>query len=205
MAVSGNSRAVFLDKDGTVVDNVAYNVDPTRMTLAPGASDGLRVLQSAGYKLIVISNQSGVARGHFAEDALTTVHRRLRELLSTDGVTLDGFYYCPHHPDGEVDDYATACSCRKPEPGLVLRAAKDHGVDRSRSWLVGDILDDVEAGRRSGCRTVLVDNGSETEWVLSRDRRPHYIVRDLAEAARVIVAADDATARREDQRAGGAS
>jgi ribonucleoside-diphosphate reductase alpha chain len=98
-------------------------------------------------------------------------------------VPLAGFYYCPHHPHGSVPAYAVTCDCRKPRPGLILRAAREQGVDPARSWLVGDILDDVEAGRAAGCRTVLLDNGHETEWVLSPARRPDGVAADLAEAA----------------------
>lgn len=184
------SRAVLLDKDGTLVEDVPYNVDPGRIRLAAGAADALPRLHAAGYGLIVVTNQSGVARGYFAEAALEVVERCLRELLAEVGVPLAGFYYCPHHPDGSDPTYAVVCECRKPEPGLIARAADDLGIDLARSWFVGDILNDVEAGRRAGCKTILVDNGSETEWVLNMWRRPDYVVADLAEAARAITTAD---------------
>lgn len=181
-----SNRAVFLDKDGTLVRNVPYNVDPERIRLMPGAAEGLRLLHTAGYRLIVVSNQSGVARGYFPEGALAAVAARLRGLLAAAGVPLAGFYYCPHHPDGAASAYARACDCRKPAPGLLVRAAREHGVDLARSWLVGDILDDVEAGRRAGCRTVLIVNGGETEWSLSPLRLPEFLAADLASAARTI-------------------
>src|SRR4051812_8537634 len=114
-----SNRAVFLDKDGTLIEDVPYNVDPARIRLSAGCADGLRSLAGAGYRLLVISNQSGVARGYFAEEALQGVQRRLRELLGELGVALAGFYYCPHHPEGKVPPYARRCSCRKPEPGLL--------------------------------------------------------------------------------------
>jgi D-glycero-D-manno-heptose 1,7-bisphosphate phosphatase len=178
--------AVFLDKDGTLVEDVPYNVDPGRIRLAPGAAEGLRLLHRAGYRLFVVSNQPGVARGYFREQALAAVAGRLRRLLAECAVPLGGFYYCPHHPEGVVGEHAVACACRKPAPGLILRAALEHGLDLARSWLVGDILDDVEAGRRAGCRTILVDSGHETEWVLRPDRVPHRIASDLLDAARLI-------------------
>ncbi|MDP8923554.1 MAG: HAD family hydrolase [Chloroflexota bacterium] len=180
--------AVFLDKDGTLVEDVPYNVDPALIRLGSGAVEGLRLLHVAGYPLIVISNQSGVARGYFAEDALRAVEARLRELLGEAGVPLTGFYYCPHHPEGLVAEYARACECRKPLPGMILRAAHEHGIDVARSWFVGDILHDVEAAHRAGCRAVLLDNGNETEWELSPARTPDVVAPDLAEAARAIVA-----------------
>ena len=160
-------RAVFLDKDGTLLRDVPYNVDPARMELAPGG-----------------------------REALAGVERRLEELFAEAGVPLAGFYYCPHHPEGHVAAYARACSCRKPEPGLIVRAAFEHDLDRRRSWFIGDILNDVEAGRRAGCRTVLVSNGNETEWILTPDRLPHYVAPDLGAAARGIRFLDDPPARR---------
>jgi D-glycero-D-manno-heptose 1,7-bisphosphate phosphatase len=185
-------RAVFLDKDGTLVEDVPDNVDPALVRLAPGAREGLRSLHEAGYLLIVVSNQSGVARGLFPESALGPVRDRIEGLLAEFGVPLAGFYYCPHHPRGSAPRYAPDCSCRKPQPGLVLSAARDHGIAPERSWLIGDILDDVEAGRRAGCRTVLIDNGNETRWVLTPGRRPHHRAADLAEAARVVTSTDRA-------------
>ncbi len=179
-------RAVFLDKDGTLVDDIPYNVDPARVSLARGALDGLRVLADAGYRIIVVSNQSGVARGLFEEAALRAVEARLADLVSPAGISFAGFYWCPHHPGGAVARYATACDCRKPAPGLLRRAARDLDLDLRTSWMVGDILNDIEAGHRAGCRAVLVDNGGETEWVMSPERTPDFIVHDLEEAAAII-------------------
>ncbi len=180
-------RAVFVDKDGTLVTDVPFNADPARVELTPGAAEGLRMLAEAGFGLFVVSNQSGVARGHFGEDALPAIEARLRELLTAEGVAIEAFYWCPHHPEGAEERYAVLCSCRKPEPGLLLRAAAEHGIDLASSWAVGDILDDVGAGRRAGCRAVLVDNGGETEWVMAPWRTPDYVAADLADAARYIV------------------
>lgn len=183
-----STRAVFLDKDGTLIEDVPYNVDPERIQLTRGAAEGLQLLHAAEYKLIVITNQSGIARGYFPEEALVAVEERSRQLLAEFGVPLAGFYYCPHHPNGVVSKYAIACSCRKPEPGLLISAADESGIDLPQSWFIGDILNDVEAGRRAGCKTILIDNGNETEWQMSPQRLPHYVVADLAEAARVITA-----------------
>jgi D-glycero-D-manno-heptose 1,7-bisphosphate phosphatase len=192
---AGRGRpAVFVDKDGTLIDDVPYNVDPRRIRLASGAEAGVAALFEAGYLVVVISNQSGVARGLFAEADLAEVRGRLSELLGRFGVPLAGFYYCPHHPDGTVPLYAVSCTCRKPAPGLVQRAAWELRIDPAKSWFVGDILDDVEAGRRAGCRTILIDNGNETEWRLTADRQPHHVATNLLEAARTILQADQPVA-----------
>jgi D,D-heptose 1,7-bisphosphate phosphatase len=178
--------AIFLDKDGTLIEDVPYNVDPGLIRLAAGADEGLARLRACGFRLIVISNQSGVARGYFGEEAIGAVRERIHELLDQVGVGLDGFYYCPHHPDGIVPEYSVACDCRKPQPGMILAAAREHAIDLGRSWFIGDILDDVEAGRRAGCWTALIDNGNETEWERSPLRWPDIMARDLAEVARLI-------------------
>ena len=179
-------RAVFLDKDGTLIKDVPYNVEPGLIRLLPGVARSLRTLHAAGYRLIVISNQSGVARGYFPEEALAEVEARLRTLLAEAGVPLTGFYYCPHHPEGTVPEYAVNCYCRKPEPGLLLRAALAHNIDLSRSWFIGDILNDIEAGRRAGCRTMLLDVGNETEWIVSSRRWPDYMVTHWDQVAPII-------------------
>jgi len=186
--------AVFLDKDGTLIHNVPYSVDPSVIELMPGAAGGGIQLAEAGYALIVVSNQSGVARGLFEESALASVEQRIRELLAEWWVPLAGFYYCPHHPSGANARYAVSCSCRKPEPGMLLQAALDLSVDLSRSWLVGDILDDVEAGNRAGCRSVLIDNGHETEWRWNPWRKPDLVATDLTHAARSILSSTPAAA-----------
>jgi D,D-heptose 1,7-bisphosphate phosphatase len=181
-------RAVFLDKDGTLIHNVPYNVDPAKIQFTQGAAIALQRLHAAHYDLIVITNQSGVARGYFPESALAAVEQRLHELFADVGVPLAGFYYCPHHPKGTVATYIVECDCRKPKPGLIYQAAQEHKIDLAQSWFIGDILHDVEAGRAAGCRTILLNNGNETEWELSPERLPHHLVTDLAEAARLIVA-----------------
>jgi len=198
-----NRRAIFLDKDGTLIEDIPYNVDPARIRLAPGVSEGLPLLHAAGFRLFVISNQSGVARGLFAEESLAAVRDRLKELLVDRGAPLDGFFYCPHHPEGIVPPYAVACECRKPEPGLILAAARAHGIALEDSWLIGDILDDVEAGHRAGCRSVLIDNGNETEWKRSPLRWADLVASDMAEAARLIVADVQPVAFWENQPIGG--
>jgi histidinol-phosphate phosphatase family protein len=185
-----STRAVFLDKDGTLVEDVPMNVDPERITLRTGAPEALGRLRDAGFRFAVVSNQAGVARGAFPEDALEAVADRLRALLADVGVALDGFFYCPHHPEGTVEAYRRECGCRKPAPGLVLMAAHELGADPAQCWMVGDILDDVEAGRRAGCRTVLLDCGGEMEWVVTRARTPDFVAGTLGEVADRILATE---------------
>lgn len=185
--------AVFLDKDGTVLADEPYNVDPDRMAYAPMALAGLSRLAKTDLALVVISNQSGVARGLFAADALHAVGVKLAAMFHAAGAHLDGFYWCPHHPDGVVDAYAVDCDCRKPQPGLLLRAARELELDLAASWFIGDILDDVEAGNRAGCRSILLDVGNETEWRTGPDREPFCRAADLDAAAQIVAA--DATVR----------
>jgi D,D-heptose 1,7-bisphosphate phosphatase len=184
-------KAIFLDKDGTLVDNLPYNVEPKRTLLCSGAGAALRLLARLDYRLFVVTNQAGIAFGRFAEPVMETVHDRLQDLLQREQLTLDGFYYCPHHPDGSVAAYACDCHCRKPMPGLLLRAAREHGIDLRSSWMIGDILHDVEAGNRAGCRTVLIDNGNETEWRLGPRRIPTRMAPDLYAAAVLIASHGD--------------
>jgi D,D-heptose 1,7-bisphosphate phosphatase len=185
-------KAIFLDKDGALVDDLPYNVEPERIALRRGAGPALRLLARLGYRLFVVTNQPGNAFGRFAAAAMDAVSGRLRELLTLEQLALDGFYYCPHHPQGTMPPWAAECHCRKPQPGLLLKAAHDHGIDLRASWMVGDILHDVEAGNRAGCRTILIDNGNETEWRLGPRRVPTRMARNLYTAAVLIASHGDA-------------
>jgi D-glycero-D-manno-heptose 1,7-bisphosphate phosphatase len=185
-------KAIFLDKDGTLVDDLPYNVEPQRIVLCSGAGAALRLLAGLDYRLFVVANQAGIAFGRLREADMDTVHDRLQDLLLRERLALDGFYYCPHHPDGGVAPYAGDCHCRKPMPGLLLKAAHEHGIDLQASWMIGAILHDVEAGNRAGCRTVLIDNGSETEWRLGPRRLPTRMAPDLYAAA-VLIAGHEET------------
>ncbi len=180
-------KAVFLDKDGTLIYDIPYNADPARIMLQQSVAAGLRRLQSHGYLLIIISNQSGVAHGYFTIAALKAVKEKIEELLAEQGIILNGFYYCPHHPEGKIKAYAVQCDCRKPLPGLFLGAAKELNIDLSASWMIGDILHDVEAGNRAGCQTILIDNGNETEWQSGPYRTPAYMAASINAAADFIL------------------
>lgn len=184
------ARALFLDRDGTLVEPRHYPSKPRDLILQRSIGPLLRTFQRAGWELFVVTNQSGIARGYFSEADLEQMHARLREMLDVWGVKLTGIYACPHHVDGIVPHLAIPCRCRKPRPGMLLAAAAEHDVDLSRSWMVGDILDDVEAGNRAGCRTVLVDLGTEPAPDLPA-RRPRLVARSTAEALRAIAFAED--------------
>lgn len=180
------SRAIFLDKDGTLIENVPHNVDRTRIRLQPGAVDALLLLSGLGYRIIVASNQPGVARGLFPAGALRAVEEHLDDLFLAYGFTLTDCYWCPHDPKGIVEDYAFECDCRKPRPGMLRAAAAAHDLDLARSWLIGDNLDDIEAGKRAGCRTVLLDAARASPGNATPQRTPDIVVPNLLEAAAAI-------------------
>ena len=187
-AAISTGPTVFVDKDGTLIEDLPYNVDPARIRLAPGARAGLRLLGEAGVRLVVVTNQSGVARGYFGAADLLAVARHLTRELAALGAPLHGFYFCPHLPDG-INEYAIVCDCRKPEPGLIHRASRELGLPLAGSWFVGDTWMDVAAGRAAGCRTIMVGPEHRTASALPEDRRPDHAVPDLLAAARIIVGA----------------
>jgi D-glycero-D-manno-heptose 1,7-bisphosphate phosphatase len=180
-------KAVFIDKDGTLIKNVPYNINTKLITFEEQVIPALRLLQSHGYQLIIISNQPGIAFSYFTEEDIKRVYQFIHTRLLLQGIQLNGFYYCPHHVDGVDPQYAKACYCRKPLPGLLLEAATDQDIDLERSWMIGDILHDCEAGNRAGCTTILLNTGNETEWVLNNNRRPNYVCSNWSEAAGIII------------------
>jgi histidinol-phosphate phosphatase family protein len=188
--MSEGRAAVFLDKDGTLVENVPYNVDPAQLRLLPGVLTGLRRLARAGFALVLVSNQPGVALGRFRPAALDRLARCLDELMRGAGIELLDYLWCTHHPEGVDPLHAIACECRKPQPGLLRQAAQRHGLALAASWMIGDILDDVEAGKRAGCRAVLVDRGGETQWRRGPLRTPDAIVPRFDQAADFVVHAN---------------
>lgn len=181
------NKAIFIDKDGTLIKDVPYNVNPALIKLENDVGPALKVLQQEGFKLFIISNQSGVARGYFKEDDLNAVSEKINEILSSYHVDIAGFYYCPHHPEGVIEKYAIECDCRKPKAGLIIKASEENAIDVSGSWMIGDILNDVEAGNKAGCKTILIDNGNETEWIINAQRQPTYMVKNFKEAAEIIL------------------
>ena len=152
-------RAVFLDRDGTLIEEVGYLDRVERVDLYPWSIDAIRLLNRAGLRVVMVTNQSGVARGFFSEAVVEEVHAHIADLLEAGGAHIDAYYYCPHHPDGKVRQYAQACDCRKPGRGLVDRAVRELGVDPSASFVVGDRWLDVALARAVGGRGVLVRTG----------------------------------------------
>lgn len=175
--------AIFLDRDGTVNVEKHYLHLPQDWEWIPGAVEALIQLKSAGYLLIVISNQAGIARGYYRESDLLELHAWVNHQLSPVHAAIDAFYFCPHHPDFSKG----ACDCRKPLPGLIHRAVQEWNVDITRSWMIGDKLSDVQAGFAAGCRSILVQTGYGAE--ISQGRLPEdvFITRDLASAAQVVL------------------
>jgi D-glycero-D-manno-heptose 1,7-bisphosphate phosphatase len=146
-----------LDRDGTIIREHGHFWEPRLIELAPGAPEGIRRLKAVGFLIIVVTNQSGIARGKFDERQFWLGQRRLEELLAQQGIKLDAVYFCPHHPTEGDTPYRAACDCRKPRPGMLLRAAREYGLDLARSFMVGDSPVDVGAGKAAGCRVVQVE------------------------------------------------
>ena len=172
-------RFVLLDRDGTINVERDYLSDPDELELCPNTLIGLRRLQELGLGLVVVTNQSAIGRGFFDSERLKEIHRRLEELLGRGGVKLNGILVCPHTPDD-------ACYCRKPEPGLVLRAAQKLKFDPAQAFVIGDKACDIELGKRIGATTLLVQTGYGNDEMAGDKMCPDYVVADLAEAAEVI-------------------
>jgi D-glycero-D-manno-heptose 1,7-bisphosphate phosphatase len=152
-------EAVFLDRDGTLIEEVNYLSSPEQVRLIPGATEAVRRLNETDTLVVVVTNQAGVARGYFPESRVAEVHAHLSALLAERGARIDAYYHCPHHPTEGVGAYRMSCDCRKPQPGLLFTAARELGIDLSRSWMIGDKFCDARAGEAAGCRTLLVRTG----------------------------------------------
>jgi len=169
------NRAVFLDRDGTMAIDVHYCRRPEDFHLFPETAKAIMILKAQGFKVIVITNQSGIGRGYFTEQTLAEIHRKMTDDLAKENVTIDAIYYCPHHPDDN-------CDCRKPRPALILRAAKDFDIDLRRSYMVGDMPLDINLGKAAGCRTVLVAN-----HITDKSLKPDAVAGDIYQAAQTIL------------------
>ncbi len=182
------NKAVFIDRDGTLIKDIPYNVEPAFIEFLPHAIETLVQLKRNNFLLILISNQSGVARGFFTLNDVEKMHQTIQQKLWKHDVQLDAMYYCPHYPYGKIAEYSFDCSCRKPKPGLIFQAANSHNIDLSNSWMIGDILNDVEAGNAAGCKTILLNNGNETEWLLNEIRTPAFTVKSWKTITTTVLA-----------------
>ncbi len=180
-------KAIFIDRDGTLIKDIPYNADPSLIVLQEYAAEMMQLVKKKNYLLILVTNQSGIARGYFTEEELGKMHEEIARKLLPFNIELDAVYYCPHYVEGTIKKYAIECDCRKPKPGMLFKAAKHFNIDLEKSWMIGDILNDVEAGNAAGCKTILLDNGNETEWILNAKRTPTFAVSNLKQAAKIIL------------------
>ncbi|MHC4075550.1 MAG: D-glycero-alpha-D-manno-heptose-1,7-bisphosphate 7-phosphatase [Planctomycetota bacterium] len=178
--------AVFLDRDDTLIKDTGYISDPDQVKLLDWVAEGLVELRQMGYKLIAISNQSAVARGIITEKTLGDIHDRLNNLLAEKGAQLDRIYYCPYHPDGVVEKYRRNSKSRKPNPGMLLKAAKEMDIDLSRCWTIGNSSCDIEAGKKAGTKTIIIDNPAHTKPELENNITADYKAINMKEAVNII-------------------
>lgn len=186
--------AVFLDRDGTINEEVGYLDSLDKLKIIPGTYEAIRLINESEMKAVVISNQAGVARGLFPEDFVKITHEYLQNALRKKGAYIDNFYYCPHHPTEGIEPYRQVCNCRKPAPGMLLQAAQDLNIDLTRSYLVGDRFNDMEAGKKIGVRGILVKTGFGQSLLqddgpdeATPENKPDFIAADILEAIKWIL------------------
>jgi D-glycero-D-manno-heptose 1,7-bisphosphate phosphatase len=182
--------AIFLDRDGTINEDIGYVSRPEELVLYPWAAEAIRIINDSGAKAIVVTNQSGVARGIYTEETLEAIHRRLIEELAAEGARIDAVYYCPHHPEYGDRRYRMECRCRKPGPGMLDRAAREHGIDLARSYVIGDKASDIRLAAGAGARGVLVLTGYGAETAAHPGVwpcEPEFVADNLLEAVDRIV------------------
>jgi D-glycero-D-manno-heptose 1,7-bisphosphate phosphatase len=180
--------AVFFDRDGTLIEEADFLIDPDLIRATAGAFEAVRRANQAGVLAIVVTNQSGVARGYLSENQLRTINQRMQELFESEGARLDAVYYCPHHPTEGLEGYAVTCHCRKPRPGLLEEAARERGICLEQSVTIGDSLRDIEAGHRAGTAGVLVTSGygqaqaARLQGLENPLEQPDYVASDILRA-----------------------
>lgn len=188
-------RAVFLDRDGVLnkdPPHYAHRLD--QLELLPRSGTAVKILNEYGYLVIIISNQSGVARGYYTENEVSIFNNALLMKIQEFGGEVDAIYYCPHHPDAKIEKYRLTCNCRKPNPGMLLQAAKEHNIDLQKSYVVGDKCSDIEAGKNAGCQTILVLTGHGTDESLKMKDDNCLVAVDLYEAiSKYIILKSNAT------------
>lgn len=185
------NKAVFLDRDGTINCNGRYIGNIKELRLLPGAASAIRKLNKAGFKVIVVTNQSGIARGYFPESAVKKVNQELQRRLKKRGAYIDKFYYCPHYPEAKIAKYRKKCYCRKPAPGMLFKAASQLNINLKRSFMVGDMPTDIQAGNTAGCKTIFVLSGLGKKMIKKLEKpkniKPDFIVRNLFSAIQKIL------------------
>lgn len=186
--------AVFIDRDGTISEEIGYVNHPSRFRVFPYSAEAIKLLNDSGWLAILITNQAGVARGYFSEDIITAVHNQLRGHLENGSARLDAVYYCAHHPSVGEPPYRFDCDCRKPKTGLIDRAAQDFEIDVAASWMIGDRYGDVELARNAGLHSAFVLSGYGLgEWEYQREawkHQPEIVSENLLEAVKKILATD---------------
>lgn len=180
MSMTSKKRAIFLDRDGVINKEVDHLSNPAQFEFISGSIEALKILKQKGFLLIVITNQAGIARGLFSEEDLNQIHNKMRRILNQNGIIIDDIFYCPHHPD-----FTGECDCRKPKPGMILKAQRKYNIDLQTSFMVGDTLSDFETGKAANCKTVLVLTGY---GIKERDKMisiiPDYIFKNLLDFAK---------------------
>jgi D-glycero-D-manno-heptose 1,7-bisphosphate phosphatase len=179
-------KAVFLDRDDTIVDDPGYIRSPEQLRLIPGAAEALKQLRKMDYLLVIVTNQSGVARGFITEEQLENIHQELKRKLAAENARIDGLYYCPYHPEGEVKDFSVESNLRKPNAGMLFQAEEDLNIDLSQSWMIGDSYRDIQAGKAAGCHTILVDVPGKVREKKKTDSEPDRKAVNLREAVNII-------------------
>jgi len=185
-----SNPAVFIDRDGTINMEVDHLADPAYLQLVPDAALAIKMLNKAGIKVIIVSNQAGIARGLFTEKTLGAINDRLVSMLEAEGAKIDALYYCPHHPEFGNEVYKKVCTCRKPLPGMLLLAAEDKDISLERSFMIGDTKNDILAGKAAGCKTILVRTGYGEAELLEFEgdaNGPDLVCKDIKEAVEHIL------------------
>lgn len=182
----GGRAAVFLDRDGTINEQMGYINHICRFQLLPGVAEAIKKLNDAGIPVVVISNQSGLARGYFPEELLAAVHEKMNTLLAAEGAHVDGIYYCPHHPEAKEERFRVNCNCRKPKPGLVSQASEEMDLDPETSYVVGDRWSDIKTAANCGATSILVRTGygrGDEQYIgPQQEIQPDFKAEDLLEA-----------------------
>ena len=187
------NKAVFLDKDGTISKDVGYLDDPAKLEVFPYSAKAIKMLNDAGFKVIVVSNQAGIARGLLTEDTLQAIDKKIHKIILNSGGVIDAIYYCPHHPEHGIHPFKKQCENRKPNPGMLLRGKKEFDLDMSKSYLIGDKLSDIEAGYNAGVKTILVKTGYGVEHAKNdklKKLKPVWIAENLLDAVEWIIKKD---------------